>query len=562
MRTAWGAVGLCAGLLLVLSGTGCKYHARNHLSRHVLPVCPKGELAPFRFTEPEPSDYLPQAREPNIGSQIDYILAAAQLESESRTSATEPLRLLVHVHGGRTTWKGGAELADDLITVMGEDGRRALATRGEGVSEDWSYPIFVQWNSGDISTAKDRLLFLRQGKHLPVLGPVSSPVILSHDLVRGIARLPRSLAYQVLRDANVALSVATGRPALGSISGAESLVADLSESGMGVPKYDVREAQYERSRITHGWRFLVYFVTQPTKIGFQLLLEGLGQGAWDEMRRRAHSLVWKPGTFESTDQADPIAAWFSGENEPQLQPEEANGALPELYRKIGQLGRPVELILVGHSMGTIALNDSLRCLTEVVKNATPRLDVVRIIYMAPACSSIEAADALVPLLEQSRDRRSALEEHQEREGADLPALTQFHYLALHPIAEADETNIGDLVPRGSLLEWIDVYYTNPATVPERVFGKWSNAIPALPLFASVASQVQFKAFDVKGGSFPQKHGQFHEIPFWTRAAFETGADRDPDDDTVKQQFDPNWLGRRCSDVLDQCEQDVTPYRSW
>jgi hypothetical protein len=199
-------------------------------------------------------------------------------------------------------------------------------------------------------------------------------------------------------------------------------------------------------------------------------------------------------------------------------------------------------------MGSIAVNDSLRSLDDAIERSNGRLSVPRIVYMAPACSTIQAADALVPFLAHSARRVSAAA------ASKSATPTQFHYLALHPVAEADETNVGDLVPRGSLLEWIDVYYTNPATVPERVFGKWTNAIPALPLFAPVAEQVHFKAFDVDGAAFPQKHGQFHKIPFWTREAYGT--------DSGVQSFEHDWLSRTCSDVLQDCERRPEGYRPW
>lgn len=120
--------------------------------------------------------------------------------------------------------------------------------------------------------------------------------------------------------------------------------------------------------------------------------------------------------------------------------------------------------------------------------------------------------------------------------------TQFHLLALHPVAEADEINAFDAVPRGSLLEWIDNFYTNPATHSERVFGKWANAVPALNLFASVRDQVHFKAFDVEGDSFPQAHGQFHSIPFWSPDAYEVDG---------LGSFESDWLNKACQRCVDE-----------
>jgi hypothetical protein len=121
--------------------------------------------------------------------------------------------------------------------------------------------------------------------------------------------------------------------------------------------------------------------------------------------------------------------------------------------------------------------------------------VRNVVYMAPACSIAEAEEALVPFLRKNPEAR-------------------FYLLTLHPIAEAEEVEGWDIPSRGSLLEWIDLWFDAPEHPLDRRLGKWINAVSALNVFYSVRTQVTIKAFSVEGDSKPQKHGQFNEGPFW------------------------------------------------
>ncbi|MEM8710385.1 MAG: hypothetical protein AAGG01_05500 [Planctomycetota bacterium] len=205
--------------------------------------------------------------------------------------------------------------------------------------------------------------------------------------------------------------------------------------------------------------------------------------------------------------------------------------MPALFQAMGRREETFELFLVAHSMGAIAFNEGMETLRSVMDESNGKVVVNRVVYMAPACSVGEAAESLVPLLKESE-------------------TTQFYLLTLHPVAEADEINLYDAVPRGSLLEWIDHYYTNPATHTELVFGKWSNAVPALNLFAEVRRQVHFKAFSVGPDSVPVAHGQFHSIPFWRDEALST---------TGEMNYPADWLEDVCSSCLEGGGSTYSPW---
>jgi hypothetical protein len=180
----------------------------------------------------------------------------------------------------------------------------------------------------------------------------------------------------------------------------------------------------------------------------------------------------------------------------------------------GAAGHRYSITLVGHSMGAIILNDALALLGSE-QDALGEIPIEDVIYMAPACSIEEAAVAIVGYL------------------ARRPGC-RFHLMTLHPVAEADEMGVYGLVPRGSLLEWIDNYYTSPTSPQDRRLGKWANVMQAVHLFRDVASRVTIKAFGVKDDSIPQAHGDFNLCPFW-RVDF-----RDP---TGAMHYPPDWDDR-------------------
>ena len=157
-----------------------------------------------------------------------------------------------------------------------------------------------------------------------------------------------------------------------------------------------------------------------------------------------------------------------------------------------------EIVLVGHSMGVIVMNEAIRMY--------PNLPYRNIVYMAAACSIREFVESVVPFLMDHKKAR-------------------FFNLCLHPIAEAGQIpyKLIDLLPRGSLLEWIDNLFSAPHTLMDRRLGKWNNIMQATHVIpAEVRDQVTIKAFGVgKGRNEPQKHGEFNEIEFWNDQVLES-----------------------------------------
>jgi pimeloyl-ACP methyl ester carboxylesterase len=176
---------------------------------------------------------------------------------------------------------------------------------------------------------------------------------------------------------------------------------------------------------------------------------------------------------------------------------------------------PYQVTLMGHSMGTMVLNEWLRRdLLEQRKQF-----YANIVYMAAACTVRDFSRAVVPYLVQHRPDAKASD----------PAMargTQFYNLMLHPLADLRERDrLFDLPPRGSLLVWLDSFLTDPQTPLDRTLGRWNNIIPATDLIPqSVRGQVTLKAFALAADDDvpapgeldygPQEHGQFRGKPYW------------------------------------------------
>ncbi len=494
--------------LAATGGVGCaSYKPANYLSQHVVPIDADGELARFDFRDPLLKNQAKPPRGKTVDGHLDLVLEAAVKDARDRgVPDGDPIRVLVHVHGGRKPDSASIKNSDQILIAMQGDGTIQPKDR-------W-YPIFFHWPSWDIGAATSRVTSLRQGRRVGWFVRITTtPFVLVQDVITGIVRLPQSFVYQLFRDVSVGYQVATGKRILPSWEHAHLIHEAMREDGATDP-FDLFKGTYRRTKVQHGVRLAAYLPSQVIKIPLQaFILEGLGQDAWDEMRRRVQSLVWLPKTFEQDR-----GKLTSDQIRVATAKQAPNGALPALYRALNRREEKFELFLVSHSMGAIAMNEAMESLDKQIQDSNGRLTVERILYMAPACSVAHAAESLVPFLSR-------------HDG------TQFNLLTLHPVAEADEINLYDGVPRGSLLEWIDHYYTNPSTHTERVFGKWSNAVPALNLFAKVREQVHIKAFSVGPDSVPVAHGQFHDIPFWRQEAYATSG---------VENYDKDWLSEICA----------------
>ncbi len=174
----------------------------------------------------------------------------------------------------------------------------------------------------------------------------------------------------------------------------------------------------------------------------------------------------------------------------------------------------VELTVIGHSMGTIVINELLPLFRE--------LPVKDIVYMASAASVRDSKRSLAPLLSHQDNSK-----HSQK----------FYNLMLHPMNDAQELAVKGMAPSGSLLAWIDEMYENPRTMLDRTFGKWRNVRATKHIFRPESQKnMIFRVYNWRGPSaaylrkknnhcYPVTHGGFNDdrMAFW-RPQF-WGADR-------------------------------------
>jgi len=131
----------------------------------------------------------------------------------------------------------------------------------------------------------------------------------------------------------------------------------------------------------------------------------------------------------------------------------------------------------------------------------PDLNVGNIVFMAAATTTEDYQSTINPYLARH-------------------PKTQMYHLVLHPRAEVSERNYYDFAPRGSLLVWIDNFFTDPSTPLGRRVGRFSNLMPELTFTdPGIRGQVHVKVFRVGTPVScwsPQKHGDFGSFPFWDK----------------------------------------------
>ncbi|MDG6026309.1 MAG: hypothetical protein E3K40_06260 [Candidatus Brocadia sp.] len=352
---------------------------------------------------------------------------------------------------------------------------------------------------------------------------IVSPFIIAGDIGRGIVRLPLTTAYQ-------------GQNYVRGLPSRHELVTDeinnwyVDNINKDQPKsikisdvYGPNFTGGKNSNLKKVLADLPSIWQLPFKLITNAGIDGGGKGAWETMVRRTQTMFNSPEEFEE----NPQLSVSNAEREKAI--EEASkrviprstGALSKCMEKL----RPIlevpngykgyEVVLIGHSMGTIVMNEILHRYSTFSFN--------HIVYMGAACSINDFRVNGIP----------SLIKHNE---------TNFYNLCLHPLAEQRERQGKGFIPRGSLLEWLDNFLTSPNTTLDRRMGKWENIVRTTSVIPNeVRRRVTLKAFELcksKGNSQkadeckgchrnpsqkppkntgnPQGHGEFTEQNFWEK----------------------------------------------
>lgn len=417
-------------------------------------------------------------RKAPVGVRLTADAGEAQIgQLIARIRASPHDTVLVYVHGGRVHY---------------DKSYARVAERGRLIDSAGYYPVFVNWNGSLGSSLWWHIFRVRQGEDWgPVRGTLSAPFVALAALGRAVTRAPLTTWHQATDLCRTQGGLARGdlnrpptRARLCRVPGADEALAEriawersdgngpAPASAAATAPLAIGIGSFDLGLGRRALRAGSAVVTLPSKLVLAPVADGFGAGALGDLRRRTTSLVHARNDLAPT--------WT-----PQADYEPARGhvhaLLDSLHRMIGEQRaeslpperrRERALILVGHSLGTLVIDEILVHF--------PTLEVARIIYLAPVTTLAELEDGVLQFLERR------------------PRTTYYHGM-LHPYAEAGEWQPGmlDLVPRGSLLEWLDDYLTTPHTPLDRVSGKWSNLVTATHIFRpAVRDRVVIKAFGV------------------------------------------------------------------
>ena len=435
----------------------------------------------------------------NANSYDEYLQALFRDLIKHAPTRNNKKQILIFIHGGLNTQVGTVERASELMqAIPGED----------------YFPIFVNWQSSLFSSYGDHLVHIRQGESWDGWGlittPVFVPVYFAADVARAVTRAPIVWYFQAhgwVKSAGTTQELVE----------ADAIAGELEREYLANPSGDVLKLAYDpadqRGLGEAALSSLTAVLTIPTKLVGSMFIDAFGKSAWDVMIRRTHLLYHTEREFFESQKV----AIDERKPEKPTSHIKPDGALSVFLRGLQKVLRQHggmdawEITLVGHSMGTIVLNQMVREFgTQTVASpdgmpakAELALPFNRIVYMAGAATLRDYQDSLFPYLRQN------------------PAATVYH-LVLHPKAEVRErfdpgVPYLDLPPRGSLLVWVDDFLSAPETPLDRTMGRYENLLSAVHNTPDeMRGRIHIKAFgagrSVRG---PQKHGDFTRyLKFW------------------------------------------------
>jgi len=468
----------CFFLLCLIMVTGCA-SIQNVPKRNIVMVNGRGELVDpgpnlfGRYCKMRPlksigDEEARQAYYRNVIKQFRSNIASQKARGEKK------LRVMVFIHGGLNTQVKTVERAELIYRHMAQD-----------EEHDFFAPIFINWQSSLASTYWDHLAHIRQGKDWSggCSGAVSYtlvPLYLVSDVVKAVGRAPIVWCMQL---ANVRHILNRWEK---QMRPARSRYKNMPEEY----KYEIRQGDKKATTLHIVENMVSTLAFLPVRLVLTPFVDALGSSAWDNMNRGTNISLDNDKDFETN------------------RFEAASGPVAEfidlLAKEIDNVNDELEVTLVGHSMGAIIINN-------LIRRYGYELPVSNIVYMAAACSVRDYQDTIFPYMEKK------------------PGVQMYH-LVLHDLSEINERlwMQPDVIPRGSLLLWIDNFLAKPSTRLDRTAGRYVNLITADHLTpTNLLKDIHIKQFDYGrhlASEQPQKHGDFGRFTFWREAFWKPKGD--------------------------------------
>ena len=445
------------GLLIISCSTPT---ITRHALRHMIAI--EGDGDPFEFKSYEFPTNTFNDFEDGEYSFSNHIAEIIQGIKESGKT-----NILIFVHGGMNPLPEAMQRAATQSMII-------------DTSTDY-YPIFVNWNSSMWSSYFENLFLLQNGMRSYVMRPLLSPFILMSDMGSAILCLPQTFTQQFYgwKKSAIMNPEYDEQQDITFIKPEHRIVLQHGDDYSGM-------TEFLAGRAVYGLMFPFRMMTTP-------LLDAFGNRAWSTMNRRTRTVFRRPETLGDIKSENPPRDFHP--------PDGGLGILMTALSELHAKDPRYKFTIIGHSMGTIILNELLFDYDN--------LPYDNIVYMAAACSIRDMENAVFPYLQEHKNSR-------------------FYHLTLHQLADETENSLGSLgppdsiwqwmqiVPRGSLLEWVDAYLSDAITPDDRTAGKWSNIVSGLPVIPpDIRSQISIKGFGIYDPSTntrtldkPQRHGDF------------------------------------------------------
>ena len=416
------------------------------------------DLRPHYILAHEDGHPVLETLEP-IGKEIfsiyirEYILRGIDGRARQAWAKGEPLRILVFVHGGLN---GYAEDFDRMEKLLAED---------SPFQKTSYYPIFINWNAALGDSILDDLVFIRLGQRMSspfgrFLGFLSAPFVFAGRLAQSVINAPS--AWWANYD-NFQEGLRSAR-----------------EEGSD-PDFAVRDVAGAT-------------VMLPARAAILPVLQAFGTPAWEIMKRRAELLVASRLRRDPAGVGEGAARILISHLKERIvnaQRGKSHWKIPTEDPNEKESVGPVEVTLVGHSMGALVVNRIL---------AIPDLPpVTRIIYLAAASSIDEFEQFVFPYLTRRKDHGL---------DAEVWAFT------LSRLREAREVRFYHVLPRGTLLVWIDNYFEPSRTPGQQRFGRFRSYQEYYDRL--LPGDVRMVRLDHNIPGAPRNHGDFDEADVFER----------------------------------------------
>jgi hypothetical protein len=426
--------------------------------------------------------------------------------NDGTDQATGRKRVLVYIHGGLNTYGTALERVDAMLQIDEKDVRSIRRC---------FYPIFINWRSAFVSSYKDHLFAVRQGRFQKARAFATFPFALLDD----VANLPFGFlgtGGDLVLDGEATGNATT--PSDASCAKGELAAALAHSSDKTIAQRTVIEAaqradlqkqvKYGRCSVERGDR--LFDIARRFPLGVLKPVTGapvdsFGDPAARIMTRRTE-LMFAPeqcSSFATLPERDVCRKWS------------LNYLFERLSERAGMEADNWEITLVGHSMGAIVVTEALR--------RFPRMPVRNIVFMGAAVTLESYEDVFV---------RDTMHGYLARH----PRAELFH-LSLHRLAEIREVTLQDAAPRGSLLVWLDAFINEPQHIDQYTAGRTVTILRSLLDIKEprILARVHLREFDYEPRKpknercTPQKHGEFDDFVFWRRDFWTGGGPGIPSD---------------------------------